>query len=43
MVCTFIIIEFLMASMESNRTITDDVLKRAFDFYDEVLDNYIIE
>ena len=29
-------LEFLMVSMEINKTVTDDVLKRAFDFYDEV-------
>eukprot|EP00826_Nyctotherus_ovalis_P051256 TRINITY_DN6396_c0_g1_i7.p1 TRINITY_DN6396_c0_g1~~TRINITY_DN6396_c0_g1_i7.p1 ORF type:complete len:191 (+),score=64.82 TRINITY_DN6396_c0_g1_i7:706-1278(+) len=28
--------EFLMVSMEVNRAITDEMLKRAFDFYDEV-------
>lgn len=25
-----------MASMENSKAITDDVLRRAFDFYDEV-------
>ena len=25
-----------MAAIESKRAITDDILKRAFDFYDEV-------
>lgn len=29
-------LEFLMASIEVNRAVTDDMLKRAFDFYDEV-------
>jgi calcium-dependent protein kinase len=29
-------LEFLMASMELNRAVTDEMLKRAFDFYDEV-------
>lgn len=35
MVTLMLKLEFLMATMETNRVITEDVVKRAFDFYDE--------
>jgi len=32
-----------MASIEIDRAITDEKLKRAFDFYDEVIINLLVE
>jgi hypothetical protein len=37
------ILELLMGSMEVDRAITDEKLKCAFDFYDEVIVDSLVE